>query len=250
MKIILYSIALLITAFLLIVVIKICAGEPVKLFGIEINYDKKPDTTKKFSGLIGVQVSNVKKDTPKIFFDKNKPHFLPVKKQQRLITIPLPNKIPDTNKVQPIQKFEFKAPVTAPSQFGNGNTQVNQITGKIDRHPDEKLVYAIFGYLPNKNNGITISYETPDIESKNFSNELKSILESNGYRNITLFGHLEIGTPQQAFPIMVDTAHYGISIELNGINYSFSGLPALATAPNKLPKVGLPFFLELSIAST
>ncbi|MGZ3755586.1 MAG: hypothetical protein ACXVAY_08110 [Mucilaginibacter sp.] len=196
-------------------------GKTAKIADREFNFptddENKKDSSKK--ALLGSS-SNPKDSTKKGSNEIKSRHLTNVKTPIKYLT---QNKKTDT--IKPIDTnnrkaqmtVQFHAPVIgSPMQFGSGSTQYNQFNGKIDRHPDDNLLNALINYLPVKNKLLTIAYETPDIESKNFSFELKSILERNGYTNITLFGHLEIGTAQQAKPIMVDTANYRVSVELNG----------------------------------
>lgn len=113
--------------------------------------------------------------------------------------------------------IEFKAPVSnSPMQIGNGNTQNNQFNGKIDRHPLEREINSILTYFPLRSREITVQYQSTDIESKNYSIELKNILNSLGYKNVKFFSHLSIGTPQQPYLVTIDTVNYNISVELNG----------------------------------
>lgn len=112
---------------------------------------------------------------------------------------------------------EFNAPINnSPMQFGNGNIQNNKYFGRLDRHPTEDLVYAILNYLPLKSTPLTLTYQTGDVESMKFCSELKDQLEKHKYINVTLSGHIYIGTSQQLNPVMIDTVNYTISVELNG----------------------------------
>lgn len=126
------------------------------------------------------------------------------------------------NNQNDVQQNEVRVPElsgifnNSPMQFGNGNIQNNLFNGRIDRHLDMQTLNDVLKYLVQKNKEITIEYQSPDPESRNFSSELEKQLKARGYSKVVLFGHIDIGTPQQQSPILLDTANYIISIELNG----------------------------------
>ena len=125
-------------------------------------------------------------------------------------TILLSEKKPKTDTV-----FKAKNLVNAPNygnqQVGDNNVQNN--IGKLDHHPDLTDINTMMRYLTNKSRKIVLMYETPDSDSKNYCDELKSILEKNGYQQVELFGHLNIGLPPQPKKVLIDTANYRISVE-------------------------------------
>jgi hypothetical protein len=127
-------------------------------------------------------------------------------------TIKIPEKSAksDTN-------YKAKNLVTAPNygnqQVGDNNTQNN--IGKIDHHPEMADINAIMYYLHDKNKKIVLMYETPDSDSRNYCDELKSILEKYGYQQVELFGHLNVGFSPQPKKVVIDTSNYRISVEWN-----------------------------------
>lgn len=215
MKVIIITIAIIITLFFGLILFKAAYGEHVKIFGCEIN--DKPvkqnilhDTilvTKK-TGI--TSKSNL--DTPTL-----KRHHTKENTSKWLEKTPLIKHIPiDTGKNQKRVDIEFKAPITSsPMQFGNNNTQNNQITGKLDHHPIDQEINAIFKMLPFKNRKLTLKYQTQDFESKNYCIELKEILNNYGYNNVIFFPRLTIGAPAQKYKIQLDTVNYVISVEWN-----------------------------------
>ena len=112
-----------------------------------------------------------------------------------------------------ISGYNFQSPIFhAPVQIGDGNTQIK---GRIDHHPVDEDVHSIIQILKEKDRKITIQYQSIDIESKNYSIELRDMLLKRGYSNVMTWDHLTIGFDPPKYKVMIDTLRYVINVEWN-----------------------------------
>ncbi len=183
-KMIIYLILLIIACFLLIVLYKAATGEPVKIFGFEVNNRgiiPKTDTLK------NKYIVPSKKDTLKVYVKT------PIIKQVKVFSHKTKLQKGDTI-------FKNQTTISGGTNIhsitGNGNHDIlngDQYNGIKQRHIGDALKTYLKITIPQKSTFIEMFYSASDKESKVYTEEIYNFLKSEGYLLIKAYPSIALG---------------------------------------------------------